>query len=297
MRLIFAGLPLAALLLHHDGHEIVYAAICRRRALGTRRLKRQVTHVAVVPDFSDPSTVARVREARPDLLVSWFWTKRIPRDVLAIPRFGAIGVHPSLLPRHRGPDPYFWAIDAGDEVTGVTVHRLEEDYDTGAIYAQRTLPIDPSWNAWTLAKRLDLPSLQLLREVVNRFSAGSPPFQRAQDEAIATAAPAPTEEDLTVRWNDASEKIARRVRAAAPWPGMAAEIGDVPVILTRVRVATEFPRALHPGEAAVVSGVAVVRTRDGALALLEGRQDATAHEHGEETPLDSSDLARLLEKT
>ena len=71
------------------------------------------------------------------------------RAVLEVAPLGAIGVHPSLLPRHRGPDPYFWAIESGDLETGVTAHRLEEEYDTGAILAQRRLAIDASWNSWT----------------------------------------------------------------------------------------------------------------------------------------------------
>ena len=103
--------------------------------------------------------VARVRAAAPDLLVSWFWTKRIPARLLSVAP--AVGVHPSLLPRHRGPDPYFWAIDAGDETTGVTAHRLDATYDTGPILAQRTLEIRPSWDAWRLARALDRPSLDV----------------------------------------------------------------------------------------------------------------------------------------
>src|SRR3954468_19887327 len=89
----------------------------------------------------------------------------------AAPR-GGIGVHPSLLPRHRGPDPTYWAIASGDEVTGVTVHRIEADYDTGAILAQEPLRIDPAWNAWNLARALDRPSLRLLRATVARFARG-----------------------------------------------------------------------------------------------------------------------------
>jgi methionyl-tRNA formyltransferase len=62
--------------------------------------------------------VARIAAAEPELLVSWFWTKRVPARVRALAPLGAIGVHPSLLPRHRGPDPFFWAIDQGDRAGG-----------------------------------------------------------------------------------------------------------------------------------------------------------------------------------
>ncbi|MEO6418459.1 MAG: formyltransferase family protein [Polyangiaceae bacterium] len=294
MRIAFAGLPLAALLLLEDGHELVYAGLCRRGALGSRRLLRRLgkTRVNLVPDFDDPRVIDRVREAKPDLLVSWFWTKRIPRAVLDIAPLGAVGVHPSLLPRHRGPDPYFWTIDSGDAVSGVTAHRLDEAYDTGAIYGQRKLPVDPSWTAWTLAKKLDRPSLGLLREVVFAFASSRAPAPLAQDEALATSAPEPSEEDLTLRFNDDAAHVERRVRAASPWPGTMTDIGDEPVVITRVRVTHAFPKALHPGEAAVVDGRAVVRTRDGAVELLAGRREIEGSDDEEE--LGPDDFARLV---
>ena len=74
-----------------------------------------------------------------------FWTTKLPPAWVKLARLGGIGVHPSLLPRPQsGPDPYFAAIDAGDEVTGVTVHRIEADYDTGAILAARNVTIAES---------------------------------------------------------------------------------------------------------------------------------------------------------
>ena len=289
MRLVFFGLPLAALLLARDGHDVAWAALCRRGAIGTRRLTRRLgrERVAVLPDLEGDDAFARVRDAQPELLVSWFWTKKVPARVLALAP--SVGVHPSLLPRHRGPDPNFWAIDAGDEVTGVTAHRLDVEYDTGAILAQRTLPIDPAWNAWRLARALDRPSLGLLRQVVQAHAEGRPPAGRSQDEAQATAAPEPSDEELAIRWSWPAERIARRVRAAAPWPGAWTEIGDELVTLVRVRPTSGFPRALVAGEAAVrADGVAVVRAGKDALELLEGRGE-------EDQRLSAGDLTRIVE--
>ncbi len=162
MRVAFFGLPIAALLLARDGHHVAYAAACRA-APGLRRLSARVApgRTELRPDVASPDTIARVRAARPELIVSWFWTRRLPREVLELAP--ALGVHPSLLPRPRGPDPYFWAIDAGDSTTGVTAHLLDAEYDTGPILAQRAIAIDPGWNAWKLAKALDRPRLLLLR--------------------------------------------------------------------------------------------------------------------------------------
>jgi methionyl-tRNA formyltransferase len=290
VRVAFFGLPLAALLLHGDGIDVVLAALSRRPALGTRRLTRLLGPDRVLSrrEAEASGFRARLREAAPDLLVSWFWTRRLPREVLEVPRLGAIGVHPSLLPRHRGPDPYFWAIEAGDVETGVTAHRLDETYDTGAILAARRVRLDAGWNAWTLAKRLDRPSLALLREVVGAFARGRPPAEVPQLEDQATAAPEPDDALLELRWGNPSSRVVRRIRAASPWPGAFTHIGESVVTLTHARATDDYPRALIAGEAAVrPDGVAVVRTSDGAVELLAGRD-------ADDAELAAEGLARLV---
>lgn len=289
MRIAFVGLPLAALLLEEDGHEIVWAGICRPDAIGLRRLRRRLgDRVTIVPDLA--RAAPKVRALAPDLLVSWFWTKKIPRSLLGAAKHGGFGVHPSLLPRHRGPDPTFWAIDSGDEETGVTAHVLEDEYDTGAILGQQRLRIDPCWSAWTLAKRLDRPSLSLLRQIARAFAAGEPPTPRPQDEAQATEAPAPDDELLELRWTEPADAIVRRVRAASPWPGAFTELAGATLTLTRVRTTRDVPRALAPGEAFVRNdGLAVVRAGDIGVELLAGRTD-----DDDDVGLDASDLAALV---
>jgi methionyl-tRNA formyltransferase len=293
MRVVFFGLPLAALLLHEDGVDVALAVMSRPHGIGARRLAKllgpervRARKAAETPGFSD-----EVTRAAPDLLVSWFWTRRIPPDVLAAAPLGAVGVHPSLLPRHRGPDPYFWAIESGDDETGVTAHRLDATYDTGPILAQRRLVIDPAWDAWTLARRLDRPSLAVLREVVRGFARGSPPPAIPQDEAQATLAPEPDERLLGLSFRVEAARVVRRVRAAAPWPGAFTEIGDALATVTRARVTSDYPRALLPGEAAVRSdGVAVIRTADAAVELLAGRDEDGA-------TLDVAALAGIVRRT
>jgi methionyl-tRNA formyltransferase len=292
MRIAFLGLPLAAVLLEFDGVDVAIAALSHPGAVGARRLSRRLgsDRVLARPDVDSDAFVARVRAASPELLVSWFFPKRIPRRVLDLAPLGAVGVHPSLLPRHRGPDPYFWAIESGDTETGVTAHRLDDQYDTGPILAQRRLEIGPSWNAWTLARQLDRPSLALLREIVGAFALGRPPPETPQLEESATLAPEPDDVMLALSWREEASSVVRRIRAASPWPGAFTQIGDHLVTLTEARVTTDFPRALASGEGAVRNdGIAVVRARDFAVELIAGRDD-------EERPLDKAALASLVER-
>ena len=287
MRVVFLGLPLAALLLHADGHQVVLAGVRTGLTQGLRRLRRTLGDNAIVldPHKDWEQFIRRARELEPELVVSWFFTRRIPMPLVRSARLGGLGVHPSLLPRHRGPDPYFAAIDAGDALTGVTAHRLEQDYDTGEILGQLSMRIEPDWNAWDLARALDRPSLRLLREVAARAASGQPLEGKAQQQELATLAPRPTEDDRVLRWELPAERIVRRIRALAPNPGAACVIGDTEVILLRAEM-HRAPAALHPGEAAIVDGLAVVKALDVGVALLRAESG--------DGPMGPEELAMLV---
>jgi methionyl-tRNA formyltransferase len=288
LRIAFFGLPLAALLLARDGHDIALAALSRTDAVGLRRAKRLFgpDRLLIKPKASDPELVARVLSLAPDLLVSWFWTTRLPVALVRSARLGGIGAHPSLLPRHRGPDPTYWALASGDVETGVTVHRIEKDYDTGDMLAQERLAIDPAWNAWNLARALDRPSLRLLRATVARFARGEEMPGLPQDPALATQAPFPDDEDAAIRWTWPTSRVLDHVRALSPAPGAWTEIEGAVVTITRAARAPSFPSALEPGEGAVEGGLPLVRTADGAVILLEGEIDGA--------PATREDLAALF---
>jgi methionyl-tRNA formyltransferase len=303
MRLLYLGLPLGAEALRRAGHTPVAACVWHLDAPGLRRLRARAGRAGALvlgrPDLGDPAVRSALASLRPDALLSWFWPRRIPAALLALPPRGAYGVHPSLLPRWRGPDPYFWALRAGDAETGVTLHRLEADYDTGAIVAQRRLPIGPDDDAWSLARKLDRPSLALLVEAAERLARGEPLAGTPQDEAAATQAPRPTDDDLAVRWDRPAAEVLRLVRAAAPTPGAGCRIGEREALLVRASASDERgPRALAPGEAFVTrDGALAVRCGDGAAVRLD---EVSVEEEGEdgavaERRLRGAAIAGLLE--
>jgi methionyl-tRNA formyltransferase len=275
LRIVFFGLPLAALLLARDGHQIELCSVCRKDGIGLRRATRTFgkSKVLIRPKTNDAALRARVKAIAPDLIVSWFWTTRLPMEIVDAARLGGIGVHPSLLPRHRGPDPTTWAILSGDEVTGVTVHRIAAEYDTGAILEQETLPIDPQWNAWNLARALDRPSLRALRRTVMRFARGESVPEKPQDERLATEAPLLDGDASAIRWTWTTDRILLLIRAFAPAPGAWTEINGSIVVLVAAERVTRFPKALEPGEGYVEGDRAIVRTGDGAIALIHGEVD------------------------
>jgi methionyl-tRNA formyltransferase len=288
MRIAFLGLPLAALLLLEDGHDVRLACVSRADGVGLRRLKKKLgdDRVLLKPRL-DEALFERIGKERPDLVVSWYWTNRIPMELVKRAPMGGFGVHPSLLPRHRGPDPTTWAILRGDEETGVTAHRLESDYDTGAILTQERLRIDPSWDSFTLARALDRPSLRVLRDVARAFSQGEPPPEIAQDASEATSAPFPEDEDLIIRWGRPTNETLRQIRAFGPFPGASTEVNGSFVSIQRAQEAP-VPKALEePSESVVIEGRVIIRTLDGALEVLR------ADVNGLEATLD--ELAELFE--
>lgn len=299
LRIAFFGLPLAGCLLQNDGHRLVLAVLPPIEGPGRRRLRRtldpDVPYVdllvgeTTLPDFDE-----LLAHCQPDLLVSWFWTRRLTQNQLARPRLGAIGAHPSLLPRHRGPNPYFWAIDSGDAITGITIHRLSEEYDTGAILAQESLPIGAS-NAWQLARRLDRPSLRQLRRVVSHLAEGRPLPERPQDEAEATWAQEPQGDLLRVRFAWSTERILRRLRALSPVPGLALEFSGLRFFVLEAEPTPHYPAALLPGEGTVVGDAAevVIRTGDGAFRVLSALFDT---EDGDPLRFTGAELAQLAEQ-
>ena len=272
IRIAYFGLPLAACLLGEDGVALTLAVLSPIDAPGRRRVTRWLgARVVDARDFEDERRLDEEIERRlsvdpPDLVVSWYWTRRLSARVLAAARLGAIGVHPSLLPRHRGPNPFFAAIDAGDARTGVTVHRLTPEYDEGDVIAQESFDLDDR-NAWQLARALDRPSLRVLRRTVQSLARGETLPAAEQDEALATWAPEPSGALLTVDWSWPTSRVLRRIRALAPVPGLALEIRGAELFVTDAEAASEFPLTLHPGEAAVTPAGVVIRTGDGAISL------------------------------
>ncbi|MBP9112824.1 MAG: hypothetical protein KBF88_08440 [Polyangiaceae bacterium] len=280
--IVYFGLPQGARVLREEGHDLRLVCLSRRDSPGTKTVQRLFPgRVLLCPKLDDPRVRRQIEAIGPKLLVSWFWTKRIPKEVLRIAP--AFGVHPSLLPQYRGADPTFWTIANGDKITGVTAHRLEHEYDTGAILGVKTIKVKGSWTSWQLAKALDAPSLRLLRSITHAYRSGNAPEELPQSKlpkANVSEAPQLTDEQLEINWDASTSHIERFIRAASPYPGAYAWVGNNVVTIVRARPTRVFPNALHPGEGFLERGLLGIRTRDGALLLQHARiSDSRDREH------------------
>jgi methionyl-tRNA formyltransferase len=165
-----------------------------------------------------PEAVAEMESLRPDVIVVAAFGQILPQSVLALPRYGCLNIHPSLLPRFRGASPVAAAILAGDEFTGVSIMLLDEGMDTGPVLARLQIPVAGTDTADTLAAKLSRLGAQLLLEVLPRWLGGEL-TPRPQDESLASYCPPISKEAGEIDWQLAATSIWRRVRAYSPWPG------------------------------------------------------------------------------
>ncbi len=165
----------------------------------------------------EPEVVERIRRLLPDLLVVVAYGQIIPRSVLGIAELGAVNVHASLLPRHRGAAPVAGAILAGDVATGVTIMRMDEQLDHGAILAARSVEIGAHEDAVALTSRLAVLGAELLVETLEHLEEKK---AVEQEHGAATVARRFSREDGELEWEMGAQEIDRRVRALQPWPGV-----------------------------------------------------------------------------
>jgi hypothetical protein len=136
------------------------------------RLAGSGVPVVEVADVNGPAMAAAIRAARPDLLVSFHFDQIFRAETLALAPRGGINLHPSLLPRHRGPVPTIWALAEPEPCFGVTIHRLVPRIDAGAILAQREVSLPPGTTASAAARALHLAGVPLLAEAIARLGEG-----------------------------------------------------------------------------------------------------------------------------
>ena len=233
LRAVFMGTPVFAVptlvSLLDAGCEIVgvYTQPDRRSGRGRRVTPPPVKQAATERDLPvfQPASLRRDADARqqlvslkPDLILVAAYGLFLPADTLDVPPLGALNIHPSLLPKHRGPSPVATAILEGDTTTGATLMQLDEGMDSGPIIAQRETTIGVNETAEDLTVRLFGMGARLLADTLPRWRTGE--FAPVpQSEADATITRLLRREDGEIDWARPAHHIARQIRAYHPWPG------------------------------------------------------------------------------
>lgn len=224
------GFSLPALQITHSlwGDPVgVYTAPDRRRGRGLARgfsdIKayslKKCWPILQPSSLKEDVAIQQFIALQPDIVVVAAYGLLIPPEMLSVPKHGFLNIHPSLLPKYRGPSPVPSAILDGVKETGVSIMLLDEGFDTGPVVAQEATKILPGEKADALTHRLFEIGARLLAECAPRWIDGriSP---QLQDPDVATYTAKLTREDGRVDWSESAMMLCRRFRAYIPWPGL-----------------------------------------------------------------------------
>jgi len=232
MRIVFAGsgtfgLPTLRALVE-GGQEVVLAVTPPDRPAGRGRTVRagQVKRFAAEQgirllqpeDINARGPLRNIRAVAPDLLLVIAFGQKIGPSLIGVPRYGAINLHASLLPKYRGAAPINWAIINGETETGLTVIEITDRMDAGDILGQRATPIGPDETAGELHERLAPLGARLITEIVRELALDEVE-RRHQNETQVKIAPRLKKSDGLVDWTQSAQVVHNRVRGTTPWPG------------------------------------------------------------------------------
>ncbi len=216
----------------------------------------------------DVEFVQAVKDARPDFIVVAAFGQKLGKELLSVPKYGAVNIHPSLLPAYRGGAPVQRALMDGQSRTGVTMMRMTPRLDAGGILAQSAAEISTSDDAGTLGERLSALGAAMLPRVLQEMALG-----RArvipQDPAQVTRARRLGPEDETIDWSRPATAVRNQVRALRPAPGAKTLFRGKNVKIWSVEEAGTQASDKSPGSIVCEDGTLTVVTGDGLLRVLE----------------------------
>lgn len=164
-----------------------------------------------------PEWVAKIKELTPDLIILCAYGQIIPQEILDIPKYKALNIHPSFLPKYRGASPIQSVIINGDKETGVCLMVMDAEMDHGNIISNSKFPISNKLTYKELSKDLsDLGAELLIKTLPNYIDSKIQPQEQNHDQA--TFCKLIKKEDGKIDWNKSAEEIERQIRAYQEWP-------------------------------------------------------------------------------
>lgn len=230
MRLVFAGTPEVAVpglqALVASSHEVVGVLTMPPAARGRGRTVQpsavaRAADALGVPVFTprtDAERSACIAELAPDCCPVIAYGALLGASLLAVPKFGWINVHFSVLPRWRGAAPVQAAILAGDATTGISVFQIEEGLDTGPVFASTAVPLADDATTGAVLADLGVRAIPMLLETLASIEAGTA-HPKAQPTDGITVAPKITAAKARIDWSQPAHVIDRLIRACTPEPG------------------------------------------------------------------------------
>lgn len=204
-----------ALSVTHPASDDSYKGIFSDSVEDLARSKNIPVHLTERVDYE---TIDLVKRAEPDVIVVNSWYTWMPPELYNLPPHGTLNLHDSLLPKGTGFSPVIWSLISGESQIGLTVHRMDENLDTGDVLVQHSLPIGPNDTGTELVERGIELIPGALKEALAALESGNPQW-RPQDKAARTYFHKRSERDSLIDWHWPAEDLERLVRAlSAPYP-------------------------------------------------------------------------------
>jgi len=279
MRIVFFGTPelavpsLREIAARHD----VTAVVCQPdRPKGRRRKPapppiKEWALANGIPvhqptKLNDGTFETWLTEQRPDACALAAYGRILKQPILDIPEHGFLNMHPSLLPKYRGPSPIQSALIHGETETGITIMRISLEMDSGDIISQSTEKIASDDDGVTLTDRLSDRGAVMFADALDDVAAGTATF-RPQDDNAATTCKILNKEDGLIHWSDSAADINNFIRGAQPWPGAYTTLNDETYRIFRAEVLSATSTG-EPGTIVSTENRKIeVATGDGTIAI------------------------------
>lgn len=221
------------------------------------------------PDrIKEDANVEYLKKYAPDIIVVAAFGQILSKSILDLPKYGCVNIHASLLPKYRGAAPIQWAVINGDEITGVTMMRMDVGIDTGDMIAKREVRIAEDETGGSLFDKLSEAGAKLCVETIKMLEEGTATFTPQNNEA-STHTSMITKELGDIDWKKSAAEIERLIRGLNPWPSAYTHLNNKTFKIWKAAVVDKQAES-QPGTVIEVGkNKLVVQTGEGALSLLE----------------------------
>lgn len=259
--LISRGYDIVAIVSHHGDSK----------SRNQRELEvAEIAHAHNIPLYlpNKPSEIIdELRALNAEAAVLVAYGRIIGQTLIDIFPKGIINIHPSLLPKYRGPTPIETVVLNGDQQTGVSIMQLTAGMDEGPVYAQAEITLDAKETKFSIYQKIEPIATDLFFDTLPRIINGSLKPTHQNDE-LATYSKLIQKSDAAINWNDDAAAIEAHIRAFLAWPQSKTTLGSVEVIITKAEAINDA-QAGAPGDIHIDSKSLSITTGNGTLRVLE----------------------------